>query len=118
MNSTPTSFENKSNNRGKAIIYKPLTTKLLLKSFTTPFTIMYQKSGTFQLAPSLTDNLCQRHFEERRKMICHHRFFHEKLRDAINLSVQDIKNGTKMKDAKSAFDETLSEYENILVSAK
>lgn len=89
----------------------------LLENVKKPVSLFYRKVGTFNISPSSTMDVSRRQFDERRKMIMHHRASHERFRNNVLSSIQGVINNTKqLKESRSMLDETIHEYEDMMVS--
>ena len=90
-----------------------------LNKMKTPISLFYRKSGTFHSVSKLSTNVetSKRQFEERRKMIIHQRASHERLKNAFLINVQEIiKIKQPLRYAQDMLDNTITQYEDMLVS--
>ncbi len=102
-----------------AFLHKGNNKSELLNEMKIPTSLCYRKSGTFSSVTQPWTNIDtgRRQFDERRKMIIHHRASHERLRNSLLSSVQDvIKNNDNIRESTSMVEKTISEYEDMLVS--
>lgn len=102
-----------------AFLHKSNNKSEILNEMKIPTSLCYRKSGTFSSVTQPWTNVDtdRRQFDERRKMIIHHRASHERLRNSLLSRVQDvIKNNGNIRESTSMVEEIINEYEDMLVS--